>query len=147
MSGNTKILIVGCFLMCCLASCFWMSAASRNQETTIDVAARRVGVEPTWEGLEGYIVRSVTPGMSREQVEQALSAMAPLEVKHGKLKNIDWSRWGPIACDDISLKLHPWGLQMWLIVACYDTQDQLVDLRSADPEYPQINIYATPQWW
>lgn len=125
-------------------TCMFSSLAGCNQETTIEQAARRVGVDPTLAGLEGYIVKSVKPGMSRQQVEQALSAMAPIDVKRGPLENIDGG-WGPTACDDISLKLHPWGLQVWLIYACYDTEGKLVLLTSADPDYPSLNIGAPPK--
>jgi len=114
------------------------------QEDTVTVAARRVGVEPTLAGLEGYIIKSVKPGMSREQVEQALSAIGPVEVKRGKLEDAG-ADWGPAACDKISLKLHPRGWQVWRIVACYDVEGKLVLLTSADPDYPSLNIGVPPK--
>ncbi len=127
-----------------LCACLAISLVGCHQETTIEQAARRVNVEPTMAGLAGYITKSVKPGMSREQVEQALSAMAPIEVKRGSLIDVG-AAWGSAACDDISLKLHPMGLQVWLVYACYDTEGKLVNLKSADPDYPPLGIAAPPK--
>ena len=71
----SKMLLVIASLL--FSACILGSLTSCSQEDTVTVAARRVGVAPTLDGLAGYITKSVKPEMSREQVEQALSAIAP----------------------------------------------------------------------
>jgi hypothetical protein len=127
-----------------LCACLFISLVGCHQETTVEQAARRVHVEPTMTGLAGYITQSVKPGMSREQVEQALNAMAPIEVKRGSLTDVG-AEFDPSACDDISLMLHPLGLQVWLIYACYDSAGKLVHLKSADPDYPPLDLVTPPK--
>lgn len=147
---RTKKILAGIgilFLACVLGSllgCVAMRVANEAWITGIKQAAVRVGVEPTLNGLEGYIVKSVKPGMSREQVEKALSAMAPLEIERGSLKDVG-ADWGPAACDKISLKLGPLSGQVWRITGCYDTEGKLVALHSPDPDFPPLGIYASSQ--
>ena len=138
---TSKILLIVASLL--FSACIAGGLTSCSHEDTITVAARRVGVAPTLDGLAGYITKSVKPEMSREQVEKALDAIAPLDVKRGSLEDAG-ADWGPAACDRISLKLHPRGWQVWPMIACYDAEGKLVLLKSADPDYPPLGITVPP---
>jgi hypothetical protein len=142
ITRTKKILLIVARLL--FSVCILGSLTSCSQEDTVTVAARRVGVAPTLDGLAGYITKSVKPEMPREQVEKALIAIAPLDVERGSLEDAG-ADWGPAACDKISIKLHPQGWQVWRIVACYDVEGKLVLLTSADPDYPSLNITVPPK--
>jgi len=136
--------LVGIVLWLCvlgLTSCVVTQTASRAEQARIEQAAHKVGVEPTIDGLAGYIVKSIDPGMSRDQVEQVLGVIAPFEVIRGKPRDTG-RKWGPTTCDEISLELGPLPNQRWRIFACYDNNGKLVSLKSADSDFPPLSIFA-----
>jgi hypothetical protein len=112
-------------------------------QANLEQAAERLGVEPTIWGIEGYIKESIEPGMIREEVEEVLGTIAPIEVERGELVFAQHiAEWEPMACDRIVLKLAAPSLPVpgrWPVYACYDSQGGLVGLRSAEDDMPPIN--------
>jgi hypothetical protein len=104
-------------------------------------AAQRVSAEPTLKGIEGYIKDSVEPGISEDKVEEVLSTIAPIEVKHGEPLdyNPGWGAKG--TCNHITLKLSPLPGYGWPMIACYDTRGKLVSLKSDGGDWSTIDIY------
>ncbi len=112
-------------------------------QTEIERMGRKVGEEPTIDGIGHYLSKSVKPGMPRSQVEQAIQRLGPLRVQPGALDDTGHLRWGPVACDHIFLRLSLLPGHEWEMVACYNSQGGLVRFRSADPEaFPALDISA-----
>lgn len=145
---KNALLSVGLLLLMCLFICLAVGLGMRTYQMQwiigVERAARKVGVEPTMNGLAEYVQESVHPGMSREETEQALNRLGELTVLYGSLKDVG-SGWGPVACDEIRLKLGPLPGHYWRIFACYDSGDELVHMKSADPDDPSLNISAPVQ--
>jgi hypothetical protein len=119
------------------------SQAIPGPRVTVEEAARKVGIEPTFDGITQYITGSIQLGMSRDQVEQSLSALAPYVVDRNA-QQYDFGFEGerlPITCDNIWLKLEP---LLWFS-ACYDAEGHLTDFKSMDFEPPvMVDIHPTP---
>jgi hypothetical protein len=138
------ILFLTC-LLGCLAYGIGMRIASEVWLIGVERAACRVGAAPTLNGIAEYIVETVQTGMPREQVEQILGALAPIEVVRGALDEKVDAGWGPTACDELWLKLTSLPGHAWRMFACYDRTGGLVHLESADPDYPLLGISAPIQ--
>jgi hypothetical protein len=87
---GTGILFLACMLS---IGCALIPSNNGIRPVKVEDAARKVGAEPTLNGLADHIAKSVQLGMSREQVEQTLNAMAPCTVVQGPQKDIDIG-WG-----------------------------------------------------
>jgi hypothetical protein len=140
---GVSLLLLVC-LVCCLAVGLGMRIYQMQWIIGVEKAARRVGVEPTLNGLAEYIKESIHPGMSREETQQVLSHLGKLQVLYGSLEDVG-SGYGLIACDEIKLKLSPLPGHYWRIFACYDSNDKLVRMSSADPDDPLLGISAPVQ--
>jgi hypothetical protein len=151
MSIYLKRALVGAVavLLTCLLSCLAYGIVMRavNQIWLVGVehAAQRVGAAPTLNGIAEYIVVSVRVGMSREQVEQILRVIAPIEVVRGTPDKVIDPGWGPAICDELWLKLTPLPGHEWRMFACYNQAGELVLLKSADPDFPPLGISAPIQ--
>lgn len=142
LSAGGFLLVV---LFSCLACRLWMEIDSEAWQSGIERAARNVGAEPTLEGLAQYIVDTIHVGMSEQEVEQALEMIAPVQVTRGETTEID-AGWGSGGrCDNISLELSPLPGHKWRIIACYDNAGELVLIKSADPDFPLLRIFAPIQ--
>ncbi len=137
--------VIIAFLACLFGStacCAGIRITNEFARVQVENAARRVGADPSIEGIGQYIVDSIDVGMSGYEVEQILGIIAPLDVERGSLKDTS-SGWGTTRCDKISLKLSLLPGHVWRIIACYDTKDNLVLLKSADPDsFPSLDVYA-----
>jgi len=104
--------------------------------------ARRLGFEPTFDGVAGYIKQSIKTGMTRNEVEHVLRDIAPLRVERGELEDVS-SGWGPTACDEIQIDLSAVLTGGPVpIIACYDKEGRLVKMDFAEPDAPPLDIYA-----
>ena len=145
--GRLLLIVTGFVTISCCA-CFGLLRAyvlieMEAHQANIEQTAKRLGVEPTMWGIERYIVESIKPGMTRKEVEEILSVIAPIEVERGELEE-GTAEWGPVACDNIILKLAaPLPVPgKWPMYACYDSQGGLVALHSSGDDLPPIAIYA-----
>lgn len=128
-------------LLCCLGvriqRAIWDSGIQR--------AASKVNAEPTINGIAEYITSEIQVGMPRYEVEQILQRIAPIKVIPSHLLKDVGSGYGPTSCDDINLRFTIFPGHVWRIIACYNAQDQLVILRSADLDgFPELGIYEEP---
>jgi hypothetical protein len=134
-------LLVLC-LLGTLTYCGLYQVQDKSAQVELERAATRIGVEPSYSAIGEYIVAHIVVGMSHDQVEQVLDEIAPLEIVHGPLED-KGLKWGPTVCDLISMKLGPQPLYAWRISACYNNKDELVILKSLDPDsFPPLDIYA-----
>lgn len=148
MSKTTKALLVivgGLLLLACIG-CYGLvqtyRARQEAKQIEFESAARRLGFEPTFNGVAEYIKRSVEIEMTRSEVEQILSDIAPLRVERGEIEDIK-SGWGPTACDHIWLDLGSILIPGRVpIIACYDEMGGLVKLDFAGSDVPPLDIYA-----
>jgi hypothetical protein len=148
MSKTIKALLVivgGLLLLACIG-CFSLVQTHRANQKTRQIefenAAQRLGFEPTFNGVVEYIKRSVETEMTRSEVEQILSDIAPLRVERGEIEDIK-SGWGPTACDHIWLDLSSILTGGPVpIIACYDEMGRLVKMDFAEPDAPPLDIYA-----
>jgi hypothetical protein len=148
MSKTTKALlvIVGVLSLLACIGCYGLAQTYRARQEAKQIefesAARRLGFEPTFNGVAEYIKRSVEIEMTRSEVEQILSDIAPLRVERGEIEDIK-SGWGPTACDHIWLDLGSILIPGRVpIIACYDEMGGLVKLNFAGSDAPSLDIYA-----
>jgi hypothetical protein len=152
VSKTVKALLVimgGLLLLACIG-CYGLVQTYRARQEAkrieFESAARRLGFEPTLDGVTEYIKESIVIGMQRSEVEQTLDSMAPLEVERGELNEDSRAGWGPIACDELWLDLGSILIPGWVpIIACYDEMGGLVKLNFAGPDAPSLDIYAPLQ--
>lgn len=145
--GNKVIVVAGIVVAACLCCCgltlVYSRVSHKMAQADLKRTAQRIGVEPTLDGIAGYINESIEPGMSRNEVEEILSNIAPIEIKRGEPMNFD-SGWGVgETCDQITLKIGgslPGG--KWPMKAFYDSQGKLVVFQSASDDVPGIDIVA-----
>lgn len=147
MSDTTKgvLLAVGVLLLACMGCCGLMRTYSEVKQFEFERAARRLGFEPTLDGITEYIKESVEIGMLRDEVEQILGDIAPLRIERGELNEESKAGWGSIACDRIWLKLGPLPGDSPKIYACYDKEGGLVKMNFAGSDAPPLDIYAPRQ--
>jgi hypothetical protein len=144
---NKAIVVVGIVVAACLCCCgltfIYSRVSYKVAQADLERTAQRIGVEPTLDGIAGYINKSIEPGMSRDQVEEILSDIAPIEVKRGEPMDFD-SGWGVgVTCDQITLKIGgPLFGEKWPMKAFYDNQGKLVVFQSASEGVPRIDIVA-----
>lgn len=139
---NAVLLTIGILLLTCC--CCWV--VPRTYTTLrmhgVKQAASRIGVEPTTSALADYIREAIEIGMSRLEVEQVLSTIAPVKVvSRGYPSNLG-SLNGPTACDKLWLMLTPLPGHEWRIRACYDGQDRLIYMESDESDGPALDIWA-----
>jgi len=149
MNRTVKALLLvggGLLLLVCMA-CYGVvrTYQARREAKVIEFknAARRLGFEPNFDGVVGYIKHSIEIGMTRDEVEQILREVAPLRVERGELDEDSRAGWGPIACDQIWLDLSATltGGPV-LIFACYDEMGGLVKMNFAEADLPSLGISA-----
>jgi hypothetical protein len=135
------LVLVGSIIVACVACRGLMEIYNELGPRRLARAAENIGVEPTLQGIEGYIKDSVEPGMSKDEVEEILETIAPVEVKHGEPLdyNPGWGAGG--TCDHITLRFGPMPGYGWPMIACYDIHGELVSLRSEGRDRPTIDIY------
>jgi len=134
------LLAVGILLLTCCCCLAMLRVYHELGIRGVKQAAYRVGVEPTTMGaLAEYIRGTVETGMSRSEVEQALSTIAPVKVvSRGSLSD-PWSV-SPNACDRLWLMLTPLPGHEWPIRACYDEQGRLAYMESYKSDGPALGI-------
>jgi hypothetical protein len=143
------VFAVGGFLLVVLFGCLvhrlWIQIDFEVWQSGIERAAHNVGAEPTLEGLAQYITETIYVGMSEQELEQTLEVLAPVEVTCGETTEID-AGWGSGGrCDSILLELSPLPGHEWRIIACYNSVGELVLIKSADPDFPLLSIFAPIQ--
>lgn len=139
---KVALFAIGILLLTCC--CCWVVPRTYTNLRIRGVkqAASRIGVEPTTGALAEYIRGAIEIGMSRPEVEQALSTIAPVKtVSRGSLSNLG-SINGPTACDKLWLMLTTIPGHEWRIRACYDEQGRLVYMESDESDGPALNIWA-----
>lgn len=149
MSKTFKVLLVivgGLVLLVCIGGYGLVQTYRVRQEAKLiefENAARRLGVEPSFDGVVEYIKKSVKIGMSRGEVEQILGNVTPLRVERGELNEDSRAGWGPIACDriwlDLSVILTGGPVP---IIACYDEIGGLVKMNFTEADLPSLGIFA-----
>lgn len=140
--ARTVAVTVGIVVLACACCCGLWRTYNELGQMGVERAARRVGVEPTLDGIATYIRASIEVGMSREEVEEALSAVAPLKVIRGTLDGGSSAGWGPIACDHVWLEFTPLPGHSSMISACYDNKGKLVKLDFVGSDVPSLEISA-----
>ena len=145
MNSRKILTAIGAVVLIGLASglaCYGLSRARADYaQIELERTAHRLGIEPFISSFGNYIVGSVEVGMSRDQVEQALRRLGTLDITRGSLTDLGL-RWGPAACDKVSLKLDSLVVNVWRISACYNSKGELVLLKSMDQDLPSLNIHA-----
>lgn len=148
MNKAIKVLLIvggGLLVLACIGCYGLVRTYQARQEAKVmefEDTARRLGFEPTFDGVAEYIKRSIEIGMSRSEAEQILGGIAPLRVERGELEDIS-SGWGPTACDQIWLDLSATLTGGPVpIIACYDEAGGLVKMDFAEPDAPPLDIYA-----
>jgi hypothetical protein len=91
-------------------------------------------------GIRDHIVQSLSIGMARTDVEQVLTAIASPQIRQNAIVD-SRSLYGPITCDEISIRLSHWPLDVWGMSACYDVNGGLVMLVSGDDDYPRLSVF------
>jgi len=149
MNRTVKALLLvggGLLLLVCMA-CYGVvrTYQARREAKVIEFkdAARRLGFEPNFDGVVGYIKHSIEVGMTRDEVEQILREVAPLRVERGELDEDSRAGWGPIACDQIWLDLSATLTGGPVpITACYDDTGGLVAMDFVEPDMSPLGISA-----
>ena len=140
--GKGTLVVVGALFLSFVCCCGSIQTYKIIGQYGLERAAYRVGVDPSYEGLADYIVKSVEPGMTRDDVEEILGAIAPLRIMQGELDEDGFSSWGAIACDEIWIDITPFPQHGWPITACYNDKGQLVKMHSVGSDLPPLDIYA-----
>lgn len=154
-------------ILLCLMVALISGIINQNRVWGLSAAAQRLGFANSYEGLADYISQTLDPGMSREQVEQALLnigrveivTQGPLEDDHeynprGEVTSYD--RISLVIPDRVPILGEVSGVT-FPMYAYYDQQGRLVDLHYAgeprrtdypEPDYvdpPVLDIYATSE--
>ena len=133
------LLAIGILLLTCCCCLAMLRTYTELGIRGVKQAALRVGVVPTSGALAEYIRETIEIGMSRHEVEQALSTIAPVKVvSRGSLSSPGVAG----VCDRLSLMLTPLPGHEWRIKACYDGQGRLVYMDSYKSDDPALGIWA-----
>jgi len=141
-------------LLICLAGCFVRGIAGAIIDSYrisgLESVASRLGFHPSIKGLAEYINATIEPGMTREEVEQALGKIGTLRVRPGE-ENESGSQYRPTVCDELVLKIPDEipglgkvpGTTFPRLVACYDARGGLVKMEPLHvSDAPPVSIYA-----
>jgi hypothetical protein len=78
------ILIIIALLVCILPTAYYVIIPQVDSQLCVPDIARKVGVQPTHEAIEVYILTSLKPDMSRQEVRSTLEAISPVRVVEGQ---------------------------------------------------------------
>lgn len=95
-----------------------------RSKTELELAAEKLGVDASLEGIMGYVEKTIQPGMTREEVMQILQDVAPiLNVDH-----LAPARFGN--ADNIIITfLQPNFPEHLSLLAEYDSDDKLIAIK------------------
>ena len=121
---SSLVLIFLCLVSC--LGCMFIGPLIPFPPSALEVAAARLGFEPSSVGLAEYINTSIEPGMTGEEVEQILRDIGEVETLHrGETRD---SIWGPERCDVLLLEIP--GEMPISLGACYDVEGFLISMSS-----------------
>ena len=78
------VIIIAALLVCILPTAYYVIIPQVDSQLCLPDVARRIGVQPTHEAIEVYILATLKLDMSRQEVKSALEAIAPVRIAEGQ---------------------------------------------------------------